>query len=93
MRLRALGDPGQEACDLGGIRLLSDERVEDEVVVGAPQDTQITRIQPPCCRANAGRGRGRAPLAEDGPFRTLTLGTDGTASGAARFEVDGLAAG
>jgi len=91
VRLRALGDPGREACDLGGIRLLVDERVEDEVVVGAPQDTQVSHS---AALLPNERGLWSGPrTAQDGPFRTLTIGSDGTASGAARFEVDGLALG
>ena len=90
VRVRAFGDPGREACDLGEIRLLADEGVEDELVVGAPQDTQASHSAALLPDGGAWSPPRTAP---ERTFRTLTIGADGTASGAARFEVDGLSLG
>jgi lipopolysaccharide transport system ATP-binding protein len=91
VRMRALGTPGAEACDVGAIRLLADDRVEDELVVGAPQDTQTSHS---AALLPDRDGLWSSPrTAEEGTFRTLAFGPDGAASGAARFEVDGLSLG
>jgi lipopolysaccharide transport system ATP-binding protein len=88
VRLRALGDPGREACDLGVIRLLADERVEDEVVVGGPQDSEASHTAALLLEEGESWSPPRGERGES--FRTLTIGEDGTASGSARFDVDGL---
>ena len=54
-----------------------------------PQDTRFLALGRPAADEHGSWSAPRS--AEDGPFRTLTIGADGTASGAARFEVDGLA--
>src|SRR5215211_2981962 len=91
VRVRALGAPGGEACDLGAIRLLADDNVEDEVVVGAPQDTQATHSAALLPQESGSWSGPRT--APERPFRTLRIGADGTASGAARFDLDGLTLG
>ena len=91
VRLRAFGDPGQEACDVGAIRLVADESVEDEVVVGGPQDSQASHS----AVLLAGEGEAWSPArgVRGDTFRTLTVGADGTASGSVRFDVEGLSLG
>jgi lipopolysaccharide transport system ATP-binding protein len=91
VRLRALGDPGLEAFDLSAIRLLSGENVEDEIVVGGPQDSQPSHSAALLLEESESWSPPRG--AQDASFRTVTIAADGTASASARFEVDGLSLG
>jgi lipopolysaccharide transport system ATP-binding protein len=91
VRLRALGDPGRDACDVGAIRLLTDEGVEDEVVVGGPQDSEASHSAALVMEGDESWSQPRGQ--RDASFRTLTIGDDGTASGSARFDVGALVLG
>jgi lipopolysaccharide transport system ATP-binding protein len=91
VRLRASGDPGREACDLGAVRLLADDTVEDEVVVGGPQDSEASHSA--ALLLEEGESWSPPRGARGATFRTLTIGADGTASASARFELDGLSYG
>ena len=88
VRLRALGDPGQEACDVGAIRLLAGERVEDEVVVGGPQDSDSSHAAALVLDEGEAWSPPRGARGES--FRTLTIGAGGNAVGVARFQTEGL---
>jgi lipopolysaccharide transport system ATP-binding protein len=88
VRLSTAGDPGRVACDVRAIRLLAGERVEDQVVVGGPQDSDTAHSAALVLDDGGEWSPPRGGREES--FRTLTIRDDGTASATARFELDDL---